>query len=62
MDPLCKFELVDSELLDIEPKVALLIEKVRWGEFFRSFDGHNVEVTGRFSLSFKENFANIRDL
>ena len=62
MAPLCRFEPTGSDFLDIEPEVARLIDKVGWGDFFRSFNGHNIEVTYRFSLSLRENIAQIRDL
>ena len=44
MAPLCRFEPAESELLDIEPESTLLINKIGWGEFFRSFNGNNIEV------------------
>ena len=59
---MCRFEPAGSELLDIEPEATLLNDKVGWGDIFRSFDGHDIEVTHRFSLYFKENVAQIRDL
>ena len=57
MAPLCRFNPISSKLLDIEPEDPLLIDKIGWGEFFRSFDGYNVEITHQFSLSIKENVA-----
>ena len=62
MAPLCRFDPTGSELLNIELEAMLLIEKIRWGEFFRRFDWHNVEVTHQFSLSLKENVAQIGNL
>ena len=62
MAPLCRFEPAESELLDIEPESALLINKIGWGEFFRSFNGYNIEVTRQFSLSLKDNVAQIGNL
>ena len=61
MAPLCRFDLAGSELLDIELEAMLLIEKIIWGEFFRRFDWHNVEVTRQFSLSLKKNVAKIQN-
>ena len=54
--------MTGSELFDIEQEGTLLIEKFKWGAFFTSFDGHNVEVACWFSLYFKENVAQIKDL
>ena len=62
MDPPCRFDPAGSKLLDIELEAMLLIEKIRWGEFFRRFGWHNVEVTHQFSLSLKENVAHVRNL
>ena len=61
MDPLCRLELMSSEFLDIESEAALLMNKIRWVEFFKIFDGHNVEVTRQFSLSLKKNVAKIQN-
>ena len=55
--PLSRFEISGSELVEADEKVALLFEKVGWGQFFRCFDGHNMEVTKLFALSLKENVA-----
>ena len=57
MAPLSRFEISGSELVEADEKVALLFEKVGWGQCFRCFDGHNVEVTKLFALSLKENIA-----
>ena len=54
------FEISGSELIEADEKVALLFEKVGWGQFFRCFDGHNAEVTKLFALNLKENIAQIR--
>ena len=59
MAPLNHFEMSGSELIEADEKIALVFEKIRWGHFFRSFSGHNAEVTKRFSLSLKENIAQI---
>ena len=61
MAPLSRFEISRSELVEADEKVALLFEKVGWGQFFRCFNGHNVEVTRLFALSLKENVAQIGD-
>ena len=57
MAPLSRFEISGLELVEADEKVALLFEKIGWGQFFRSFSGHNTEVTKQFSLSLKENIA-----
>lgn len=46
-------------MLDIYLDTSQLFDKIGWGEFFRSFSGHNMEVTRRFSLSLRENVAQI---
>ena len=53
MAPLNRFEISGSELVEADEKVALLFEKVGWGQFFKCFDGHNVEVTKLFALNLK---------
>ena len=62
MAPLCRFEPIGSELLDIEPEFAQLIDKIRWGKLFRIFNGNNVEVTRQFSMSFKENVSQVGNM
>ena len=37
----------------------MLFEKIGRGNFFRSFSGHNTEVTKLFALSLNENIAQI---
>ena len=59
MAPLSRFEISGSELIEADEKVALLFEKVGWGQFFRCFDSHNAEVTKLFALNLKENIAQI---
>ena len=61
MAPLSHFEISGSELIEADEKVSLLFEKVGWGQFFRCFSGHNMEVTKLFALSLKENVAQIGD-
>ena len=62
MAPLCRFEPSRSELLDIEPEYVQLIDKIGWGEFFRSFNGNNVELTRKFSILFKENVSQVGNI
>ena len=53
MASLSHFEMSGSELVKSDEKVSLLFEKVGWGQFFRCFNDHNVEVTKLFALSLK---------
>ena len=62
MEPFCRIEPIGDEFLDIEPEASWLIEKIGWRNCFGKFDGHNSEVTRRFTLSLKDNVAQIRDL
>ena len=62
MSPLCRFEPVESELLEIEPESSQFIEKIHLGDFFRSFSGHHLEVNRQFSLPFREIIAQIWNL
>ena len=48
-------------LVEADEKDALLFDKILWGQFFRCFSGHNMGVTKQFSLSLKENAAQIGD-
>ena len=61
MAPLSRFEISGPELVEADEKVALLFEKIGWGQFFRCFSGHNAEVTKRFAMIFRENVAQIGD-
>ena len=61
MAPLSCFEISRSELIEADEKVALLFEKIGWGHFFKSFSGHNTEVTKMFDLSLREKVAQIGD-
>ena len=45
MAPLRRFEISGPELVEADEEAALLFEKIGWGQFFRCFSGHNVEVT-----------------
>ena len=59
---LSRFEISGPELVEADEKAALLFEKIGWGQLFRCFSGHNMEVTKHFALSFKENVAQIGDV
>ena len=61
MAPLSRFEISGPELIEADEKVSFLFEKIGWGQFFRCFNGHNVEVTKQFAMSFKENVPQIGD-
>lgn len=62
MAPLCRFKPDGAELLEINPDVFQLFDKISWGDFLRAFSGHNVEVTRRFALSLKENVAQVGNM
>ena len=57
MAPLSRFEISRSEVVEEDENVSLLFKKVGWGQFFRFFNGHNVEVTKLFAMNLKENIA-----
>ena len=57
MAPLCWFEPEGSEWLIKEPEAACFVDKIGWGKFFDNFNGHNVEITRRFVLSFNGEIA-----
>ena len=59
MAPLSHFEISGSKIIEADEKVALLFDKIGLGHFFKSFSGHNTEVTKLFALSLKENVAQI---
>ena len=61
MAPLSRFEISGPKLVEADEKVAMLFDKIGWVQFFRCFSGHNVGVTKHFSLSLKENVAQIGD-
>ena len=62
MAPLCRFELDGAELLNVNPNISQLFDKIGWGNFLRAFSGHNVKVTRRLALNFKENVAHVGDI
>ena len=62
MAPLCRFEPEGSEWLIKEPEAACFVDKIGWGKFFDNFNGHNVEITRIFSLSFNGEITQIGDL
>ena len=45
MAPLSRFELSGPEMLEADPEVLALFEKINWKLFFWGFSGHNKEVT-----------------
>ena len=45
MAPLSRFELSGLEMLEADPEVLALFEKINWKLFFWGFSGHNEEVT-----------------
>ena len=59
MAPLNRYEISGAELIESDEKVALRFEKIRWGEFFRSFNGHHAEVTKIFSMNLKDDIVQI---
>ena len=62
MVPLCRFEPEGSKWLIKELEATCFVDKIGWGKFFDNFNGHNVEITHRFALSFNGEIAQIGDL
>ena len=52
MVPLCMFEPEGSKWLIKELEAACFVNKIGWGKLFDNLNGHNVEITRIFSLSF----------
>ena len=59
MAPLSRFEISGTELVEADEKVAVFFEQIGWGLFFKCFSGHNAEVTKQFTMSLRENVAQI---
>ena len=59
MAPLNRFEISGSELIEANEEVSLRFEKIGWGEFFKSFDGHHAEVTKMFAMNLKDDIVQI---
>ena len=59
MAPLNRYEISGSELIEADDNIALRFEKIGWGQFFRSFDGHHEEVTKMFSMNLKDDRVQI---
>ena len=62
MSPLCRFDPVESELLEIEPEFSQFIDKIILDDFSRSFSGHHLEVNRQFSLPLREIISQIGNL
>ena len=61
MAPLNRFEISGPELVESNLEVAVLFEKIGWGLFFKGFSGHHVEITRRFTMSLKDDVAQVGD-
>ena len=59
MSPLNRFEISGSELIEDNQEVAKKFEKMGWGHFLRSFDGHHVEITKLFTMNFEDDRVQI---
>ena len=59
MAPLNHFEIFGSELIEANEEVALHFEKIGWGKFFKSFEGHHAEVTKMFTMNLKDDIVQI---
>ena len=59
MAPLNRFKISGSELVEADEKVALLFEKVGWGQFFKCFGSHHAEVTKLFAMNLKDDVVQI---
>lgn len=59
MAPLSRFELLGSEMVEANLKVAALFGKIGWGLFFIRFSGHHYEITRQFTFSLKEDVAQV---
>ena len=59
MSPLNRFEISGFELIEANQEVAKRFEKMGWVNFFRCFDGHHVEITKMFAMSFEDDRVQI---
>ena len=59
--PLNRLEISGPELVESNPEVDALFEKIGWGLFFKGFSGHHVEITRRFTMSLKDDVAQVGD-
>ena len=59
MAPMNCYEISGSELIEANEEVALRFEKLGWGKFFKSFDGHHAEVTKLFAMNLKDDIVQI---
>ena len=59
MSPLNRFEISGSKLIEANQEVSMKFEKMGWGHFFRSFDGHHVEITKLFAMNFNDDRVQI---
>ena len=59
MVPLCRFEPEGSNGLLKKPEATCFVDKIGWGKLFDNFNGHNVEITHRFAMSFNHEISQI---
>ena len=62
MSRLNRFEISGCELIEANQEAAKRFEKMGWAHFFRSFDGHHVEITKIFATSFEDDRVRIGGL
>ena len=54
MAPLSRFEVSRPEMVEANPRVATLFDKIGQGLFFKSFSGHHYDITKKLSISLRE--------
>ena len=59
MSPLNRFEISGCELIEANQEAAKRFEKMGWAHFSRRFDGHHVEITKMFAMSFEDDKVRI---
>ena len=61
MAPLNRFEISGPELVESNPEATTLFDHIGWGLFFKGFSGHHVGISKQFTLSLKNDAAQIGD-
>ena len=60
MTLLNRFEISGHDLVEYNPEAVTFFEKIGWF-FFKGFSGHHVEITRQFTMSLKDDVAQVGD-
>ena len=59
MEPLSRFEVSGTDMVEADPKFSTLFDKIGRGSFFNKFDGHQYQITRQVVLNIREDVARV---